>query len=92
MGKQISLYFNSISVHNSLMMIDKGNVMKTVYKTKSQLRAETADSVEAFLRAGGTIEVVKARKAPKQRMKAKSTRSPAKSTSGFAIGYPSRSI
>jgi hypothetical protein len=74
------------------MMIDKGNTMKTVYKSKSQLRAETADSVEAFLRAGGTIEVVKARKAPKQKMRAKSTRNPAKSTSGFAMGYRSSSI
>jgi hypothetical protein len=89
---QLVLDFNSNSVHNSLMMIDKGNTMKTVYKSKSQLRAETADSVEAFLRAGGTIEVVKARKAPKQKMKAKSTRSPAKSTSGFAMGYRSSSI
>lgn len=74
------------------MMIDKGNTMKEVYKTKSQLRTETSDSVEAFLRAGGTIEVVKSRKAPKQKMRSKSTRTPAKSTSGFAIGFPSRSI
>jgi hypothetical protein len=74
------------------MMIDKGIVMKEVYKSKSQLRQETSDSVEAFLRAGGTIEVIKAKKAPRQKMKAKSTRVPSKSTSGFAIGYPSRSI
>lgn len=58
--------------------------MKEVYKTKSQLRTETADSVEAFLRAGGTIEVVKARKAPKQKMRAKATRSSGKNASlGF---------
>ena len=78
--------------YNTCMMIDKGNTMKEVYKTKSQLRTETAESVEAFLRAGGTIEVVKSRKAPKQKMKAKSTRTPAKSSSGFAMGYPRRSV
>lgn len=83
---------NSGLGYNTCMMIDKGNTMKEIYKSKSQLRTETADAVEAFLRAGGTIEVVKARKAPKSKMKAKSTRTPAKSTSGFAIGYPRRSI
>ena len=92
MNQQKVLDFNQGSRHNIIMMIDKGNTMKEIYKTKSQLRTETAESVEAFLRAGGTIEVVKARKAPKQKMKAKSTRNPAKSTAGFAIGYPRRSI
>ena len=44
--------------------------MSVVYKSKSELRAETEDAVAAFLRAGGKIEVVKARKAPKSKMKA----------------------
>lgn len=92
MGMQIVLDFIVKFSHNTIMMIDKGITMKEIYKTKSQLRTETAESVEAFLRAGGTIEVVKTRKAPKQKMKAKSTRTPAKSTAGFAIGYPRRSI
>ena len=66
--------------------------MNTVYKSKSQVRSETADAVEKFLRAGGVIEVVKAKKAPKQLMKAVGTRQPSTGTSGFAIGYPKRSF
>ena len=66
--------------------------MNEVYKSKSQLRDETAEAVEKFLRAGGTIEVVKARKAPKTKMKAKSSKGFQNGTSGFAMGYPRRSI
>lgn len=58
--------------------------MNEVYKSKSQLREETANAVEAFLRAGGSIQVVKARKAPKPKMSGKSTRSVNKNQSlGF---------
>jgi len=63
-----------------------------IMKSKNEMRAEMELALKKFLKSGGVIEQVKARKAPKQKMKAKSTRSPAKSTSGFAIGYPSRSI
>ena len=66
--------------------------MNTVYKSKSQLRTETQDALEKFLRSGGSIEVVKARKAPKQRMSGKTTRAPSKGTSGFATGYRSSSL
>lgn len=61
--------------------------MNEVYKSKSQVRAETQDALEKFLRSGGVIEVVKARKAPKQKMSGKTTRAPSKGTSGFATGY-----
>ena len=61
--------------------------MKEIYKSKSQVREETKDAVEAFLRAGGTIEIVKARKAPKQKMKGKTSRGFAGGSSGFAQGY-----
>jgi len=66
--------------------------MSVVYKSKSELRAETEDAVAAFLRAGGKIEVVKARKAPKSKMKAKNSRGFAGGSSGFANGYPVRSF
>jgi hypothetical protein len=49
--------------------------MNEVYKSKSVVRAETEKQVAEFLARGGVIEVIKARKAPKQKMKAKSTRS-----------------
>ena len=61
--------------------------MKEVYKSKSQLREETADAVEAFLRAGGSIQVVKAKKAPKQKMRAKTSRGSSGSSSGFSMGF-----
>lgn len=61
--------------------------MKEVYKSKSQVRAETADAVEAFLRAGGSIQVVKAKKAPKQKMRAKTSRGGSGSSSGFSMGF-----
>ena len=62
-----------------------------VFKTKSQLRAETEKQVKLFLKKGGSIEVVKARKAPKQRMSGKVTRSASTGTSGFATGFPRKS-
>ena len=58
--------------------------MNQVYKSKSQLREETSDAVQQFLARGGVIEVVKARKAPKQKMNGKSTRSVNKNQS---LGY-----
>ena len=61
--------------------------MKEIYKSKSQVRQETADAVEAFLRSGGSIQVVKAKKAPKQKMRSKGTKNSSGSTSGFAMGY-----
>jgi len=67
-------------------------MITTIYKSKSQLRQETADSVQQFLARGGQIEVVKARKAPKQKMSAKTTRQSSTGTSGFAVGFPKRSI
>ena len=63
----------------------------TLYKDKSQLRAETEDAVQKFLQAGGTIQVVKARKAPKQKMRAAGTRQVSTGSAGFATGYPRRS-
>lgn len=63
--------------------------MKEIYKSKSQVREETADAVQAFLAAGGKIEIVKPRKAPKQKMKGKTSRGFAGGSSGFATGYTS---
>jgi hypothetical protein len=61
--------------------------MTTIYKSKYQLRQETSDALEKFLKSGGTIEVVKSKKAPKQKMTAKTTRNSSTGTSGFAVGY-----
>jgi hypothetical protein len=61
------------------------------FKSKSELRAETEKQLKLFLRKGGSIEVVKARKAPKQRMSGKTTRNASTGTSGFATGFPRKS-
>ena len=66
--------------------------MTTMYKTKSQLRAETEEQLKLFLKKGGSIEVIKSRKAPKAKMSAKSTRVASTGTSGFAVGYPRKSF
>ena len=61
------------------------------YKSKSELRVETEKQLKLFLKKGGSIEVVKSRKAPKQRMSGKVTRSASTGTSGFATGFPRKS-
>lgn len=58
--------------------------MNEVYKTKSQLREETSEALQQFLARGGQIQVVKARKAPKQKMNGKTSRSVSPNNS---LGY-----
>ncbi len=65
--------------------------MNTIFKSKSELRAETEKQLKMFLKKGGIIEVIKPRKAPKSKMSAKTTRVGSTGTSGFATGYPRRS-
>lgn len=74
------------------MMIDKVKTMKEIYKPKSVIREETKDAVAEFLARGGVIEVVKSRKAPKSKMKAKNSRGFNAGTSGFATGYSKTSF
>lgn len=63
-----------------------------IVKSKSEIRAETEKQVALFLKRGGVIEVIKARKAPRTKMKAKSTRVASTGTSGFAVGFPRHSL
>ena len=58
--------------------------MNQVYKTKSQLREETSDALQQFLARGGQVQVVKPRKAPKQKMNGKTSRSVSPNNS---LGY-----
>lgn len=66
--------------------------MNVIYKSKSSLSQETSASIQEFLARGGQIEVVKSRKAPKPKMSGKTTKSGSTGTSGFAVGYPSKSL
>jgi hypothetical protein len=63
-----------------------------MYKSKAELRAETEKALKKFLKQGGSIEVVKARKAPKMLMRSKTTRVASTGTSGFAVGFPRKSF
>lgn len=49
--------------------------MNQLYKSKSQVREEINTDIEKFLAAGGVIEVIAPKKAPKQKMRAKNDRS-----------------
>jgi hypothetical protein len=66
--------------------------MNEVYKSKSQLREETSEALQQFLARGGQVQVVKARKAPTQKMLGKQSRNASTGSGGFAVGYPSRSL
>jgi hypothetical protein len=70
----------------------KEYIMNTIYKSKSEMRAETEKQVKLFLKRGGSVEIVKARKAPKQTMRTKTSRGFIAGTSGFAVGFPSKSF
>lgn len=63
-----------------------------MYKSKAELRAETEKALKKFLKQGGSIEIVKSRKAPKMLMRAKTTRVASTGTSGFAVGFPTKSF
>jgi hypothetical protein len=73
------------------MMIEKEFKMSVVFKSKAELRAETEKQLKAFLRKGGSVEIVKSRKAPKQTMRCKVSRGLVTGTSGFATGMPRKS-
>ena len=69
--------------------------MNTVYKPKSQLREETSEAIQQFLARGGQIEVVLAKKMRRrttQKMAGKTLRGFQGGTSGFATGYPRKTL
>jgi hypothetical protein len=76
------------------IMTKTSAVVSTIYntsvKTKSQLREEGEKALQLFLKRGGAIETVKARKAPKSKMTGKNSRGFTGGSSGFAIGYPAK--
>lgn len=66
--------------------------MTVFYKSKSQMRSEGELALAKFLASGGQVEVVKARKAPKQKMVCRASKSASGSTGGFAAGYSKSTI
>jgi len=63
-----------------------------MFKSKAELRVETENAVKKFLKQGGSIEIVKSRKAPKMLMRGKTSRVASTGTSGFAVGFPKKSF
>ena len=75
---------------------EKQRQIATIYnksvKSKSELRAESEAAITLFLKKGGVIEVAKpSRRKSSAKMTSKTTRF-VSGTSGFANGYPRKSI
>lgn len=77
--------------------MEKKQIVATIYNkpvmTKAEARTEGDRAMQAFLRKGGVIQVNdKKRKAPKTKMSSKSSRGFVSGTSGFAVGFPSKTF
>jgi len=55
--------------------------------SKAELRTQSELAIAAFLANGGSVTVVKARKAPAQKMRGKASREASRGSSGFAVGF-----
>lgn len=73
-----------------LLLKLKGYIMNSIYK--SQVREQSSEALQMFLARGGQVQLVKARKAPVQKMLGKNSRGFRTGTSGLATGYPSKSL
>jgi len=47
---------------------------QVLYKSKAEMRVEGEQALAKFLKSGGTVEIVKAKRAPKQKMRAKNSK------------------
>ena len=68
-------------------------IYNTTTKTKSVIRAEGDKALQLLLKRGGAITEVKAsRKKTTSKMRANSSKGFVSGTSGFATGYPKRTM
>jgi hypothetical protein len=76
--------------------MEKKQIVATIYnrpvQTKSEARAESEKALKAFLKSGGVIQESKSRRAPKTSMSGKTSRGYISGTSGFATGFPRRTM
>lgn len=70
----------------------KATIYNTSVKTKAEIRAESDKALKAFLKKGGVVEVGRPARNRKSSMMGKNSRGFIGGTSGFATGYPRRSI
>jgi hypothetical protein len=47
---------------------------QVLYKSKAEMRVEGEKALKKFLKSGGVVQVVKAKRAPKQKMRAKNSK------------------
>jgi hypothetical protein len=68
--------------------------MNVLYKTKTkaELRAESEKALKKFLKTGGDVQVIKAKKIPKSKMTTKSSRGFVAGTGGMSTGFPSKAF
>ncbi|CAB5221366.1 hypothetical protein UFOVP240_145 [uncultured Caudovirales phage] len=68
--------------------------MNVLYKTKTkaELRAESEKALKKFLKTGGDVQVIKAKKIPKSKMTTKSSRGFVAGTGGLSTGFPSKTF
>lgn len=76
-------------MYNSCINYEK---VTTVIKSKIELSVETSYAISLFIQRGGVIELGKPRRTPKMIMRGKSSRSGSTGTSGFAVGFPTKSF
>jgi hypothetical protein len=75
--------------------VAKATIYNTSIKSKSEMRAESEDALTAFLKKGGVIQECKpSRRGAKagRKMTGKSSRGFVTGTSGFANGFPKRTV
>ena len=68
--------------------------MNVLYKTKTkaELRDESEKALKKFLKKGGDVQVIKAKKIPKSKMTTKSSRGFVAGTGGLSTGFPSKTF
>jgi hypothetical protein len=68
--------------------------MNVLYKTKTkaELRTESEKALKKFLKTGGDVQVIKAKKIPKSKMTTKSSRGFVAGTGGMSTGFPSKAF
>jgi len=68
--------------------------MNVLYKTKTkaELRVESQKALKKFLKTGGDIQIIKARKIPKSKMTTKTSRGFVAGTGGMSTGFPSKAF
>ncbi len=75
---------------------EKMAIVATIYnrsvQSKAEIRAESEKALKAFLKRGGVIQEGKPARTKKSKMSAKSSKGFVSGTSGFANGYPRRSV